>query len=199
MLCVSLLSRVARACQATPVAMPVPAGAVRDIEVSESFPQLHCRGHHREVASATPLGPLIQQVRCPICSAIPHDGTQSACAAQVCCVCSVSRRTLDHVHVLHVSTTMLYHQMSIFSSHALGGVFVCRRLDGIPDVTGFKALHTLNLSHNLIGTRPDSETSRDGRAPNDLPKLRTQQRADASSWTAGGRISRILLCSSSLT
>ena len=35
-------------------------------------------------------------------------------------------------------------------------------LQGIPDLSGFKALAYLNLSHNLIGTRPDSETSRDG-------------------------------------
>jgi Leucine-rich repeat (LRR) protein len=36
------------------------------------------------------------------------------------------------------------------------------RLDGIPDLSGFKALSHLNLSHNLIGSRPDSETSKDG-------------------------------------
>lgn len=36
------------------------------------------------------------------------------------------------------------------------------RLDGIPDLSGFKALVHLDLSHNLIGSRPDSETSRDG-------------------------------------
>ena len=36
------------------------------------------------------------------------------------------------------------------------------RLNGIPDLSGFKALSHLNLSNNLIGTRPDSETSRDG-------------------------------------
>ena len=36
------------------------------------------------------------------------------------------------------------------------------KLDGIPDLSGFKALAVLDLSHNSIGTRPDSETSRDG-------------------------------------
>jgi hypothetical protein len=36
------------------------------------------------------------------------------------------------------------------------------RLQGIPDLSGFKTLAHLDLSHNLIGTRPESETSPDG-------------------------------------
>ena len=36
------------------------------------------------------------------------------------------------------------------------------QLDGIPDLSGVKALIYLNLSNNVIGTRPDSEITRDG-------------------------------------
>lgn len=47
------------------------------------------------------------------------------------------------------------------------------RLDGLPDLAGLKALVYLDLSNNLVGSRPDSETSRDGCAAPALHRTST--------------------------